>query len=354
MTNRNGSIRPARPRPPGQRNYSYRDHVLTLESLLNRFDELSPRDYGQWTALCPVHADTNPSLSISINEEGRVLIHCHAGCSFDKICEAVGSTRAEVNGMRVTDDELGEAEGSATSGAPQMRASAQGSRPAFTPDPRWAAQADEFAAAVSDAMCEELAEALHVAPEALRYLGIGWNAEQRCWTFPERDGCDRVIGISTRYPDGHKGFLNGGHRGLYYPAGWQPSSGWLLIVEGATDTAAGLTHGLNAVGRPSCRGGVKHLIELLHDSPADCNIVVVGEMDAKSDGSWPGKDGAVDVANQLASQLARPVSWMLPPDSHKDLRAWLHHERTSSVFPEVVDDEPSDDELDAFQPEEIA
>ena len=34
-----------------------------------------------WMARCPAHADTTPSLAISMSPEGKVLLHCHAGCA---------------------------------------------------------------------------------------------------------------------------------------------------------------------------------------------------------------------------------------------------------------------------------
>ncbi len=34
-----------------------------------------------WMACCPSHEDRNPSLSIRDAEGGKVLVHCHAGCS---------------------------------------------------------------------------------------------------------------------------------------------------------------------------------------------------------------------------------------------------------------------------------
>jgi hypothetical protein len=33
-----------------------------------------------WMAHCPAHDDSNPSLSISAGKDGKVLVHCHAGC----------------------------------------------------------------------------------------------------------------------------------------------------------------------------------------------------------------------------------------------------------------------------------
>ncbi|MEX2175366.1 MAG: hypothetical protein WD872_13475 [Pirellulaceae bacterium] len=43
-----------------------------------------------WSARCPVHEDRRASLSIAEGEDGRALVHCHAGCAVDAICAAVG------------------------------------------------------------------------------------------------------------------------------------------------------------------------------------------------------------------------------------------------------------------------
>jgi DNA primase len=39
---------------------------------------------GSFVARCPAHADENPSLSIR-EVNGKVLVHCHAGCSQDSV-----------------------------------------------------------------------------------------------------------------------------------------------------------------------------------------------------------------------------------------------------------------------------
>ena len=62
-----------------------------------------PRQRGDgWQALCPAHDDHNPSLSITINDVGRVLVTCFAGCTFDSILDALG-LRGHINGHRVAD-----------------------------------------------------------------------------------------------------------------------------------------------------------------------------------------------------------------------------------------------------------
>src|SRR5262245_48595178 len=42
-----------------------------------------------WLARCPAHDDHNPSLSISVGNDGRTLVHCHAGCSQDQVLTAL-------------------------------------------------------------------------------------------------------------------------------------------------------------------------------------------------------------------------------------------------------------------------
>lgn len=49
---------------------------------------------GRWhgnygTARCPAHDDRNPSLSIKDGRDGRLLLHCFAGCEFDRIRSAI-------------------------------------------------------------------------------------------------------------------------------------------------------------------------------------------------------------------------------------------------------------------------
>jgi len=57
------------------------------------------RDTGDgWTATCPAHADDTPSLSVSRGRDGRVLVHCHAGCDFESIVSAIGLEPADLFG----------------------------------------------------------------------------------------------------------------------------------------------------------------------------------------------------------------------------------------------------------------
>src|SRR5690242_3672961 len=49
-----------------------------------------------WRACCPAHGDLEPSLSIGLGEQGQVLLKCFAGCSLERITEAMGLTLADL------------------------------------------------------------------------------------------------------------------------------------------------------------------------------------------------------------------------------------------------------------------
>ena len=42
-----------------------------------------------WMARCPAHDDRLPSLSICDTDDGRVLVHCHAGCEQQQVISAL-------------------------------------------------------------------------------------------------------------------------------------------------------------------------------------------------------------------------------------------------------------------------
>src|SRR5579859_3430919 len=66
-----------------------------VESVLARLKGVRTSLRG-WVACCPAHRDREPSLSIGLGDEGQILLNCFAGCSLDKIVEALGITVAEL------------------------------------------------------------------------------------------------------------------------------------------------------------------------------------------------------------------------------------------------------------------
>jgi len=48
------------------------------------------RKFGEgWVAHCPAHEDSRPSLSLRERPDGKVLVHCFAGCTQDAVLEAL-------------------------------------------------------------------------------------------------------------------------------------------------------------------------------------------------------------------------------------------------------------------------
>jgi hypothetical protein len=61
-----------------------------VQRLLGLLHGVKPGGEGQWAACCPAHDDGHASLSVSRGDDGRALVHCHAGCTPEAICKALG------------------------------------------------------------------------------------------------------------------------------------------------------------------------------------------------------------------------------------------------------------------------
>lgn len=61
---------------------------------------LSPqatRSGAGYSDRCPAHDDRHNSLSIGIGNDGRLLLKCHAGCTFKEILDASGLSRTQMS-----------------------------------------------------------------------------------------------------------------------------------------------------------------------------------------------------------------------------------------------------------------
>lgn len=65
--------------------------------ILEKLENVKMNSETQATALCPCHDDTKNSLSILQTEEGKILIHCFAGCEFEDIIKKLGYTKNDFN-----------------------------------------------------------------------------------------------------------------------------------------------------------------------------------------------------------------------------------------------------------------
>lgn len=63
--------------------------MTPAENLIQRLAKVRGRN-GSWTACCPAHNDKGPSLAVRELPDGRVLLHCFAGCETESVLAAVG------------------------------------------------------------------------------------------------------------------------------------------------------------------------------------------------------------------------------------------------------------------------
>ena len=166
-----------------------------------------------------------------------------------------------------------------------------------------------------------LASKLGVSTESLDALGCVWASEHNAWAFPFRNGWGAVVGIQLRYEDGFKRTMTGTHNGLLIPQ-IEPQA-TMYVVEGTSDTAAAVTMGLYAVGRPSCSGG---LLDLVTHAKRSCvrKVVIV------SDNDGPGRTGAMTLANHLPV----PSCMLLLPS--KDIRAFYQGGGTADLLTNIT------------------
>ena len=77
---------------------------MTINALISRLDGVRETGHEKYVALCPAHDDRSPSLAIKDCGDGRVLLHCFAGCETQDVLSAIGLTFSDVMPERVGGD----------------------------------------------------------------------------------------------------------------------------------------------------------------------------------------------------------------------------------------------------------
>lgn len=179
---------------------------------------------------------------------------------------------------------------------------------------------------VSPDALEQFSRDLGVSSEALNELGIGQVRDG--WSFPMFDANRRTVGIRLRLIDGRRLAVKGSRDGLFLAA-TVAITNRVFVAEGPTDTAALNALKLPAIGRPSCRGGTKHLIQVARSARPKLLVVV-------SDNDAPGKDGALRLAQALRP-IVPDVRLIAPPATFKDVREWVLSGATLGEIERAVD-----------------
>lgn len=150
-------------------------------------------------------------------------------------------------------------------------------------------------------------EALGVEPTAFYSIGACWASSQKAWAFPMKDETSKAIGIRLRNEKGEKWAIKGSRQGLFYG---DLNSKKAYIVEGVTDTAAMISLGLTAIGRPSCLGCEDMINQTLRANKIG-SVVIVADND----------EAGLRGATKLQSQLKIPSQLWIPPC--KDIREFI-------------------------------
>lgn len=62
---------------------------MKIDDFLSLLKGVQPAGEGSWVACCPAHGDAHPSMSVAARD-GKILVHCHVGCSAADIVGALG------------------------------------------------------------------------------------------------------------------------------------------------------------------------------------------------------------------------------------------------------------------------
>lgn len=208
-----------------------------IVKVIARLENVQPAGDG-YSARCPAHDDSNNSLSVAEGDEGKVLVHCHAGCSFDAIVQATGLKPADFHGTRKRrkGKRASDTSGDNTSTGQQSN---------------------------NGLSLTQYAEAKRLPVEFLAKLGV-WEHRGKNAT----GGYDSYLRIPYLLTDGTEGpvryryELTGDHKfkwrkrdkpclyGLWLRDQWREKFGYAVLVEGESDCHTLWYHNIPAFGLP--------------------------------------------------------------------------------------------------------
>ena len=201
----------------------------SIEEVLNRLEGVRQSN-GSWKALCPNHADTEPSLSIKEGDDGRVLLTCFGGCSFAAVVKALGLEQRDL----FADRNEGGGESRPSGKRKYVNTGEAGCTLA-----RYA-EAKKLPASFLESLGVGEIPNYNGHP-AVRFPYLSAEAEEVCTRF--RVSLDGNPRIKTRRGDKHALY------GLW-KLGEARERGYLIVVEGESDAQTLWFHGFPAVGVP--------------------------------------------------------------------------------------------------------
>ncbi len=248
-----------------------------LTRVLNEIQKVTgkeaKRNGNGWTASCPAHDDTKPSLSICEGDDGRVLLHCHVGCAFNDIVFALGLAKHELMPNRVSTKSQASAKNSSNR---------------------------------QKSIFKTAREAIEAYERKLGKHSVKWQYHVRNgevvfhvvrWNLP--DGGKEIRPVSrTKDCDGWQMTAMEGPRPLYGLLGIQESDGPVYVVEGEKCAESMRELGFTAT---TSAGGSKATAGTDWEPLAGREVYIIPDNDD------PGRKYMRDVARILATKVATPT-----------------------------------------------
>lgn len=290
-----------------QNNELQADYTQPLARVLGLLQGVKSLSNGKYLAKCPAHGDKTPSLSIAEGNDGRVLLHCLAGCDTSEVLAALGLEYRDLYPPR-----------------PGYKSASRTAERAAKEEAEIAREAEETrrneAAAIESIAILAAASgdpAQH--PYAMKKDGVPFGPLVKRGTWPQRGWVDallipiygadgRVWSLQAINTDGEKDYLKGGRkRGGFHPFGNIRGAGRVLIGEGLATVAA--VHAVD--GSPAAAamdaGSLAHVAQAVRKLAAsDAELVFLADNDVKPDGSNPGLKAAMAAAALVGGRVAIP------------------------------------------------
>lgn len=150
---------------------------------------------------------------------------------------------------------------------------------------------------------DRMADSLGISRDAAHSFGVAWSRDHLAWAWPMRDGNGKVCGIRLRANDGKKWAVKGSQQGLFEPI--MAARNRVFLPEGPTDTAALVSLGVFAIGRPSASGGlmaIKQTVSRLRIR----EVVIIADNDEDKEHNGRKFNAGYDGAESLSRNLQVP------------------------------------------------
>jgi putative DNA primase/helicase len=286
-----------------------------VERVLARLGQAKPRPSGGWSAKCPAHdGQGDTSLSIEASDDGKALVHCFAGCTFEQIVAALGLSEADLFARRNGGEEGGRPI------PPNNSATAQQSAGCTLAQ---YAEAKQLPVAFLRGL--GLSDISYLGSPAIRIPYLDESGNEATIRF--RLALDKATGGDSRlhWKSGAKPCLYGRWRLAH-----AKEAGYVVLVEGESDAQTLWWHKIPAIGVPGAGNWREE-----RDAPAldgISTVYVIVEPDK----------GGETVTKWLARSAVRDRVRLVALGEHKDASAFYladpehFRERWASVLAQAV------------------